>query len=792
MPEEELDRKLHQLFSFDATNPFADNQTLQTAIIKALDRCTVLDPACGSGAFPMGILQKMVHVLQKVDPENEHWRELQMEKALQETETAFHLADREARKQKLYEIEEAFDVHVNDPDYARKLFLIEDCIYGVDIQPIAAQISKLRFFISLVVEQKVDKSKDNFGIRPLPNLETKFVAANTLIGIEKPAKERNLFENQEINKLEAELKDVRHRIFSIKTPARKKALREKDQELREKMGDMLIADGWENKTARQMAGWDPYDQNTSSHFFDSDWMFGIKDGFDVVIGNPPYMRIQGIQKNNPKLAQYYKETFESATGRFDLYVLFTEKGLSFLKQAGILNYIMPHKWINSSFGQGLRNHSAKTRYISRLISFKDYQVFNASTYTSLVWFYKKKNSSLQYLELDQDLKDNNELKNWLDSVNESSFSPIDLESLSSGIWSLTNNKLGNILGEMNKQPWKTKDVFIYISQGVVSVGDDVFLIKGKINGKHLVGYSEKLKKEIIIESDIAKPLLKGEDIKKYCQLSASYYVIYPHYEKNGKTFPLEEKIFQDKFPLTYKYMHKFKAELTAKKIKYKTNPKCWYALHRSREKSMFEQKKIITPEISLGTNMTIDSHNLYHNTKCYSLVKNANIKESYEFWIAILNSSLMWFYLVSTGYVLRGGGFTFKTKYLESFPLPKLISLNEQLPFEILVNCIIYAKRKGYEKEASTCEQVIDGMVFQLYFRNHLKEKQIDILQFVEKDLAEVIQGSEFEQLPNSEKEDIINQLQARWSHPDSEVRNRIKLFADRSPDILKPILESR
>jgi len=135
MSEDELDSQLHQLLSFDPINPFKDNQPLQREIIKALDRCTILDPACGSGAFPMGILQKMVHILQKVDPLNSYWQELQMEKALQETESVFHLADKETRKQKLIEINEAFDRQVNDPDYARKLFLIENCIYGVDIQP---------------------------------------------------------------------------------------------------------------------------------------------------------------------------------------------------------------------------------------------------------------------------------------------------------------------------------------------------------------------------------------------------------------------------------------------------------------------------------------------------------------------------------------------------------------------------------------------------------------------------------------------------------------------------------
>src|SRR5690606_12719567 len=102
------------------------------------------------------------------------------------------------------------------------------------------------------------------------------------------------------------------------------------------------------------------------------------------------------------------------------------------------------------------------------------------------------------------------------------------------------------------------------------------------------------------------------------------------------------------------------------------NPTAWYSLHRSREKSLFEQEKIITPEISLGTNMTLDTENFYHNTKCYSLTPKIGEKQDIKFWLAIMNSNLLWFYLSNTGYVLRGGFFTFKTKYLEPFPLPAL------------------------------------------------------------------------------------------------------------------------
>jgi hypothetical protein len=146
--------------------------------------------------------------------------------------------------------------------------------------------------------------------------------------------------------------------------------------------------------------------------------------------------------------------------------------------------------------------------------------------------------------------------------------------------------------------------------------------------------------------------------------------------------------------LAYNYILPFKDELIEKKIRYKTNPKAWYSLHRSREISLFEQEKIITPEISFGTNMTLDSNFLFHNTKCYTLAKNKNIKEDIKFWLAILNSKLLWFYLSNTGYVLRGGFFTFKTKYLEPFPLPKIENLELQNPFIESVDLIVTLKNE--------------------------------------------------------------------------------------------------
>jgi len=228
-------------------------------------------------------------------------------------------------------------------------------------------------------------------------------------------------------------------------------------------------------------------------------------------------------------------------------------------------------------------------------------------------------------------------------------------------------------------------------------------------------------------------MLKGKDVRKYESIKHDYYVIYPHFQDQNKTFPYEEIEFQNKFPLTFEYLSSFKDELIKKKIHKKTNPKYWYSLHRSREVSIFEQLKIVTPETSLGGNMTIDSSSYYHNTQVYSLIKNPSVIEDYKYWLAILNSSLFWFFLQSTGAVLRGGYFRFKTKYLEPFPLPKLKNIEEQNPFIEKVDSMIertssfqYVQNQFIQLLQSkfTIEKLTKKLEnwYELEFRDFLKE----------------------------------------------------------------------
>ncbi len=346
--------KLRHLLSYnDEPHQFTDTEVEH--LISAIDTLKILDPACGSGAFPMGILHKLVFLLSKLDPRNAQWRQRQIDRVQSTITTAEQIDDSVIRESTIDELEREIDsineaFERNELDYGRKLYLIENCIYGVDIQPIATQIAKLRFFISLIVEQKIDDTRENRGVRPLPNLETKFVAANTLLDVEKPA--QMTLRNPEIDSKERALEEVRRRHFTARTPRTKERYRKRDAELRAEISALLQQDGFPSETTEKIAQWDPYDQNTSADFFDPEWMFGITDGFDVVIGNPPYVRQEKIKHLKPTL----KKRYTCYTGAADLYVYFYERGLQLLSPKGVHTFICSNSWLDVNYGAPLQKY----------------------------------------------------------------------------------------------------------------------------------------------------------------------------------------------------------------------------------------------------------------------------------------------------------------------------------------------------------------------------------------------------------------------------------------------------
>ena len=401
--DESLETALRKLFSY-TEDKHEFNETETEILLKAIDECKILDPACGSGAFPMGILHRLVHLLGKLDKDNEKWREWQRLKAIKDTEEAYEIGDHKEREERLLEINDVFEN--NASDYGRKLFLIENCIYGVDIQPIAIQIAKLRFFISLIVDQKTDKEKKNLGILPLPNLETKFVAANTLISLEESS--QITFARNAVRPQETELKKVRSEIFRAKSYSVKKKWREKEKNIRREIAGLLKENNFFPDAADKIAEWQPDNQNYSAKWFDAEWMFGIEKGFDIVIGNPPY-----VVSKDAKLKQIYRE---SIFGRPNLYGFFIHHGLqSSLAKNGLLTFINPRTLLTDAYFSALRKFIRKDFSVELILNIIDRRnVFESVLQSCVVNIFRNKTQSkeliVKTIQTKNDIGKQNEIK----------------------------------------------------------------------------------------------------------------------------------------------------------------------------------------------------------------------------------------------------------------------------------------------------------------------------------------------------------------------------------------------
>lgn len=720
--EEQFDQDLHQLLSYDTINPYQENPDIQKKLIKALDQCTILDPACGSGAFPMGILQKMVHVLHKIDPKNTEWEQRQIDRVNKAIENLEEIDDVRFREQSIKElkaqikdIEDSFEN--NELDYGRKLYLIENCIYGVDIQSIATQISKLRFFISLIVDQKIDRTKENFGIRPLPNLETKFVAANTLIGI---ANDNNLSNTDIIRELKKELKKVRHRLFSAKTPSTKQKLRKEDEILRRKIADELMDTGWQNETANQLASWDPYDQNESSLFFDSEWMFDISTGFDIVIGNPPYLQ---VPKGFFSIKQYpYSEGKDQ--GKQNLYKVFVEASKNLSKNStGTACLIVQSSLLCDLSSKHTREMLLKETTIFEFLEFpklaptKEGQVFeNVLQGTCIYRFIKKtpKVNSIFRISINNDVTTLKKLQ-FEEIVQNTIF------ELYPDTYYIPLVKQGDFIPmkEANSSSISLKKLLRSISQGDINLTSS---------------------KDYFVTDNSDIKLFRGKNVQRFYLIDEVDEFLTEGFktEKVGINSQKEFIVCQEITGTTDKYRLHFTLTPLNKKFLFG---------HTANKLSLINEKA----------------------NKSIAVIANSLFMD----WL---------FRKTSTNNHVMG-------YEISQFPIP-LLHQNFTSILNLKYDIMSYLSINNNHYKIFF-EGIMNAIVFELYFHNHMNEREIDVLKFIERDIQKVIQGRDFDKLNVSEKEQVIEQLHQVWTHLDNEVRNRIKLFAVRSPEILKPILES-
>jgi hypothetical protein len=758
-----IGKRLRNLLSYtETTDDFSDEENEK--LIFAIDHLKTLDPACGSGAFPMGMLQKLVFILNKLDPHNQRWEERQVKKLQDLIDLAERdIEDSTLRSQtvnslqnQIKEVKEAFQR--NELNYGRKLFLLENCIYGVDIQPIAVQISKLRCFISLVVDQHIDENRYNRGIRPLPNLETKFVAANTLIQVDRPA--QMAFITPEVKKKQDELNDLRQKKhFLAPTWEKKKQIREQDKKLSQELAILLRTDGWKNEVAEKLAFWDPYDQSVSAGYFDPQWMFGIEDGFDIVIGNPPYMRVQMIQKTQPEFMSYYRDHYQSAVGSFDLYAVFIERGYSLLSENGQLAYIVPHKFFQATFGEGLRKLLTRSKALRQIVRFGAEQVFEeATTYTCLLFLSEKANEQFDLIEVKSLERGEEVLQAVRQREEHPDYAHDNLpEPIISGSgygekidWDFTIGASNLVLKRITQHPTKLENITRKIFVGLQTSADKIYVLEIiSENENSYLCFSKQLKEEIEIEKGLVKPFLMGKDVHRYEPVSAKNVVIFPYQTVMGKAELMTQSYIREKYPMGWQYLKRNEHAL-AEREHGKMRGQQFYAYIYPKNLTEFDAVKIMTPEIALGCQMTLDDRGIfYHTTKVYSFVFKESVKLPLKYLLGLLNSKVLWFFLSSTGYVLRGGYYTFKTDYLKPFPIAESKPEQEQA-VATLVDYVLYLKtlpepinrEEAAHQRLMTAyfEQLIDALIYEIYFPEEFQDAEKSISRLLTPDLIPALE----------------------------------------------------
>jgi len=250
---------------------------------------------------------------------------------------------------------------------------------------------------------------------------------------------------------------------------------------------------------------------------------------------------------------------------------------------------------------------------------------------------------------------------------------MDYNLLSNKNWDLQSEEIYNLIKKLKKQPYTVEEVFKSIFQGIATSLDDVYVFEGKEEGNIIKGYNKKFDYEFEIEKELVKPILGGKEVSKYCNMKIKNYVLFPYHRINNKMEIVDIKYIENNLPLTKKYLENFEKEIKGREKGKMSNRQDWYAYIYPKNLDKFDSSKIMTREISLGCNMTYDSEGkIYHNTKVYSFVKNKKFNVDDKFYLALLNSKVMWFFIKNTGSEYSGGYYVFKTNYLKPFPLPEI------------------------------------------------------------------------------------------------------------------------
>ena len=647
----------------------------------ALADIKVCDPAIGSGAFPVGMLHEIVAARQAL---------------------AHHTGN-------------------TSNSYALKRHAIAENLYGVDVDPSAIDIARLRLWLSLIVDEE-----DYDTIEPLPNLDYKIIQGDSLIGIDI-----DLFNKRLLDDIEA----AKREFFDTTDHDRKLELGAKIDEL---IHDMT-------------RGKESFDFHV---YFSEVWH--LKDGFDVVIGNPPYVQIQSFS-GQPVQKEWERQKYESFAKTGDIYCLFYEKGYRLLRKHGVLAFITSNKWMRAAYGEKLRRFFLGKVAIDRLIDFGDSPIFSeATTYTNILLFDKGKRAAAPTAwDLSTAYRKATSLLSMLEE--NGAGTPLFTEEG----FVIVSAEMAAIKQRIEQVGIPLKDWNINIYRGILTGFNEAFIIDGKKRAE-LIAEDPK-------SAEIIKPILRGRDIKRYRIDFADLWLI--------ATFPaLNLNI--DNYPAIRAYLKSFGKKLNQTGEILGRNENCEVIKSRKMTGNQwfetqdqisyygeFAKDKIVYAEIVFDSAFYHDKSGIYPEATTFVLTGKGT-----KYLTALLNSELLTFVFKNfyAGGDLRGDTFRYKKIFLQNLPVIQPNgSASSQL--EVLVDYMQLTTAREMKIQSVFFEQLIDGLVYELYFPEELKTTGKEILSHIG------TLSSFADDMPEEQKLAIIQREFDRLYDPSHPVRNRLE-----------------
>ena len=687
---------------------------------------TVADISVGSGHFLVSALNEILWLKANlgilVDADGRSFKEYSFE--IENDELVVRLAGEKVK----YDYRNAESQRLQETLFNEKKTILSNCLFGVNINPNSVNICCLRLWIELLKNTYYKPETGYKELEILPNIDINIKCGNSLINklpiiIGKPKRGANASVGKGIKDKVGTYKKAVIEYKQARDKDAKSDLKKQISNIKKsfQVGESTIWMAIDEKAVKQN------EENEKNGLFSQsmEWMIEFPElmdengyfvGFDCIVGNPPYMRVQEIEKTQPEEKLYYETQFSNSTGvgAYDLAFIFVEQALRLMKDGNICSYIMPHKFLNADGAECFRNWLKQGTIVKRMTHFGANQIFKgATTYTCITEFSK---SATDCIMLYKAPYKGNFVNEMLEPVNYNKIAYATIENAANlygkNQWIMFGNETEfNLFEHIYETTRKIENVF-NVFVGLQTSDDKLYILDRNEDGSFTV---PKTGATYNLENEFFKPLLKGEDVHRYGKLTTNRYVFFPYKKPGYEPVGLDE--LERDYPLTYRYVMDneklFKARESGKAAKMAV----WYEYLYPKNKDKFEQEKLSSMEICTNCpNVTLNLKKLYHNTKVYSWVKKENVDESYKFLLAILNSKLIWWFLKLTGDTLSSDSRTFKTEYLNPFPMPDTPETSVIEKVEETVNLIMMATAENSESSTvKKLERKLNLMVYRLY-----------------------------------------------------------------------------